>query len=528
MMIDISDRKKAELALRESEERYRTLVETMNEGLALTDENYVFTFVNLRFPEMLGYDREEVIGRQILDLVHDDYQDFMKDQIARRKRGEETSYEIAWKAKDGSKVFTLISPRALKDDKGRFVGSVGVLTDISARKKAEEEIKKAHEEKGKLEEQLIQARKMEAVGTLAGGIAHDFNNLLMGIQGNASLMLLDVNDMHPYYERLKNIEKYIQNGTELTKQLLGFARGGKYEVRPTDMNDLLRQSSRMFGRTRKEIGIHIKYQQDIWPVEVDHGQMEQALLNLYVNAWQAMPDGGDLYLQTQNVLLNENFVKPYEVQPGKYVKISITDTGVGMKKETRLRVFEPFFSTKDRGRGTGLGLASVYGIVKNHGGLVGVESEEGKGATFEIYLPASEKKTPKTSNVSQEIIKGTGTVLLVDDEEMILDVGKDILDALGYKVLTAGSGKGAVEIFKRARDQIDLIILDIIMPNMGGAETYDLLRAIDPQVKVLLSSGYSIDGKATEIINRGCNGFIQKPFTLKELSKKIRDVLAVV
>jgi two-component system cell cycle sensor histidine kinase/response regulator CckA len=231
---------------------------------------------------------------------------------------------------------------------------------------------------------------MEAIGTLAGGIAHDFNNLLMGIQGYAELTLLDLDPSHPHYERLRRIEAQVQSGADLTKQLLGFARGGRYEVKPADMNDILEKSSSMFGRTQKEISIHRKFGRDLWSVEVDREQMEQVLMNLYMNASQAMPAGGEICLETENVLLNDEKAISCAVRPGKYVKISVTDTGTGMDEKTKERIFDPFFTTKGMGRGTGLGLATVYGIIKGHGGAINVYSEPGHGTTFDIYLPASE------------------------------------------------------------------------------------------------------------------------------------------
>ncbi len=375
-----------------------------------------------------------------------------------------------------------------------------------------------------MEKQIQQAQRLEAIGTLTGRIAHDFNNLLMGIQGNASLMLLDCDSTHPHYERLKNIERCVQSGAELTKQLLGFARGGKYEVRPTDINDLIKRSSDMFARTKKEIKVLSKYQKGIWIVNADQSQIEQVLLNLYVNAWQAMPGGGELYLETENVTL-ENYVKTYNMAPGRYVKVSVTDTGVGMDEATGQRIFEPFFTTKEMGRGTGLGLASAYGIIKNHGGIINVYSEEGEGTTFNIYLPASDKKVIEEKVQVEEALRGKETVLLVDDEDMIVDIGKEMLKGLGYEVLTAKGGKEALETYRENQNKIDVIILDMIMPKMGGGDVYDRLREINPEIKVLLSSGYSMNSEAKNILERGCNSFIQKPFNMKELSQKIREVL---
>jgi signal transduction histidine kinase len=387
------------------------------------------------------------------------------------------------------------------------------------------ERKRTEEKKKELETQLLHAQKMEAIGTMAGGIAHDFNNLLMGIMGNVSLMLFDASPDHPHYSELKSIEQCVERGADLTKQLLGFAMGGKYETIPTDLNEIVKRSSKMFNRTRREISIYEKYETDLRPVEVDRGQLEQVLLNLYVNAWQAMPGGGNIYLQTENVTLNEKEVKPYNVKPGNYVKISIRDTGVGMNEKTQQRIFEPFFTTKEMGRGTGLGLASVYGIIKNHGGFIRVHSKKGRGTTFYIYLPASQKEIPEESKLPGRILGGTETILLVDDENFIIDVGEKLLNKMGYKVLTARSGKEAIEIYEKNKDEIDIVILDMIMPGISGGETFDKLKTINSRIKVLLSSGYSIDGQAAEILERGCSGFIQKPFQARVLAQKIRLIL---
>ncbi len=392
-------------------------------------------------------------------------------------------------------------------------------------KRLKSERKGAQEERKKLETQLRQAHKMEAIGTLAGGIAHDFNNLLMGIQGNISLMLLDIDPTHPHYERLRNIQKQVQSGARLTSHLLGYARKGRYEVKPIDLNQLVEETSETFGRTRKEIAIHRELAEDLFAIEADHVQIEQVLLNLFINAADAMPGGGNLILKTMNVDHNDMRGKLYDPKPGNYVLLMITDTGMGMDKETLERIFDPFFTTKEMGRGTGLGLASVYGIVKGHGGYVDVDSKEKHGATFSMFLPASKKKVRKPVKGADRVIKGSGTVLLVDDEEVILEVSRDLLKAMGYRVLLAKDGKEALEIFKKNQDVIDIVVLDMVMPNMGGGVAYDSMKEIKPDIKVLLSSGFSVDGEATEILERGCDGFIQKPFTMKKLSAKIREIL---
>lgn len=376
-----------------------------------------------------------------------------------------------------------------------------------------------------MQKKLAESEKFWALGQMASGIAHDFNNLLMGIQGNASLMLLDIEPGHSHYEKLRNVEQSVLSGSELTKQLLGFARGGKYEVKPTNLNEIIDKSSRMLGRTKKDVKIHRKYDKSLAATEVDQGQIEQVLFNLFVNACQAMPGGGELFVQTENAELELEICRSLGIPPGKYVKVSVTDTGIGMDESTQKRVFDPFFTTKEMGRGTGLGLASAYGIIKNHGGIIDVYSEKGQGATFVIYLPATDKAVIQPRELPDEVQQGEETILLVDDEEMILEVSKEMLERLGYEVFIAKNGKEAVEIYKGKRGKIDVVILDMIMPDMGGGKTFDTLRGFDPEAKVLLSSGYSVDGQATEILERGCNGFIQKPFDIKALSVKIREIL---
>ncbi len=518
---DVTEQKLAEEALLESEQRFRSLVETTSDWVWEVDQNAIYTYASPKVNDQLGYGPEEVIGKTPFDFMPKGEAEKIRKFFNEKAINKEPFYglENVNRHKDGHLVVLETNGIPIFDEKGQLKGYRGIDRDITDRKRAEEE-------KKKLQAQLLQAQKLEAIGTLAGGIAHDINNVLMGIQGHSSLALLYADSGRPHSEHLKGIEHMVQSGAALTKQLLGFAMGGKYEVKPTDPNELIEKSSEMFGRTKKEIKIHRKYQEDIWPVEVDRGQIEQVLLNLYVNAWQSMPRGGDLYIETSSVVLDKNYTKPFGVNPGNYVKISVTDTGVGMDKATQQRIFDPFFTTKEMGRGTGLGLASAYGIIKNHGGIINVYSEKGEGTTFDIYLPASEKEvTTEEKKLADEILKGTETVLLVDDEAMILDVGEEMLKEMGYKVLLARSGKEAVKVYGKHKDEIDLVILDMIMPDMGGGEAYDRMKENNPKVKALLSSGYSIDGQATEILERGCDSFIQKPFNMKELSGKIREIL---
>ena len=425
-------------------------------------------------------------------------------------------------------LFSVSIPRDFVTDEEEQALFEEIASDVAFalhRIELDEERKQAEKEKKKLESQLKYTQRMKSLSTLAGGMAHNFNNLLMGIQGNASLVLFETDSAHPSYKRLKNIEKQVQTGSKLTGQLLGYAREGGYEVKSINVNQVVKETSKTFGTTIKDIRVYQDFAKDLWGIKADQGQIEQVLLNLYVNASDAMPGGGDLFLKTMNVTDKDMKNKPYEVEPGNYVFLSVTDTGTGMDKETMERIFEPFFTTKGMSKSTGLGLASVYGIIKAHGGYIDVYSERGHGTTFEIYLPASKKEETKEKEAATEVLDGKKTILLVDDEDVIIDVCKEILKALGYKVLIASGGIKALEIYKKNKDKINIVILDMIMPGVGGGEAYDRMKEINPDIKVLLSSGYSIDGQAADILKRGCNGFIQKPFNMKQLAEKIREIL---
>ena len=516
---DITIRRQAEQALQHSEERYRTLVEKASDIVFRTDSTGHFTFVNTAGIRIAGYEEEVLMGMHYPALIHprmlEETIKFFSRQFLKELPDTYLEYPII--TKDGREVWLGQNTQLIVED-GIVTGFQAVSRDITSRKQAEEE-------KRILEERLQQADKMEAIGTLAGGIAHDFNNLLMGIQGYASMALMNIDPSNPNYERLKRIEDQVQSGADLTSQLLGFARGGRYEVKPSNMNEIIEKTSSMFGRTKKEISLQRKLAKDLWNVEVDRGQMEQVFLNLYVNAWQAMPGGGNIYLETRNILLNDEKVLPFSGKPGKHVKISITDTGTGMDEKTREKIFEPFFTTKEMGRGTGLGLATVYGIIKGHQGMINVESVTGQGTTFTIYLPSSDKELVQGKTTAEEILTGTETILLVDDEQMVLEVNKELLESMRYKVYAAGSGQEGIAVYMEKKDKIDLVILDMVMPGISGSETFDRLREINPDVKVLLSSGYSLTGEAQAIMDRGCNGFLQKPFRLEELSGKVREML---
>jgi PAS domain S-box-containing protein len=517
----INKERAADQALRSSEEKYRSILESVEEGYFETDLKGAIKFLNGRLCRILGYGADELQGMTTQDFTTPETAaaaEGILDQV--RQTGEAASISnYIVRQKDGERRDLEVSISCIPDPAGRAAGFRWVVRDVTERRKAEQERKK-------LEAQLQAAQKMEAIGTLAGGIAHDFNNILMGIQGNASLLDIRLEDGHAGREKVKNIEKYVDSGTQLSRQLLGFARRGKYNVKTSDINDLIEKTASMFARTRKEIRVHRQLAADAWTVDVDRGQIEQVLLNLYINAWQAMPNGGDLHISTENLTLDEHYLQPYKVKPGRFVKVSVSDTGIGIAKNDLGRVFEPFFTTKEMGRGTGLGLASAYGIVKSHGGHINVYSEKGHGTTFNFYLPASLRKVAAEATPTAPVVRrGRETVLLIDDEEMIIDVGCGLLRELGYTVIPARSGQEAIDIYSERYADIDLIVMDMIMPGLSGGETFDRLKRINPRAKVLLSSGYSINGQASQIMERGCDGFIQKPFNLQQLSAKLRQIL---
>jgi len=510
--------------LKLTQRRFRFLVNVSPDIIYTLNHEGEFTFVNAAVESLLGYKSNQLIAKHYSSIVFEEDTEKAERHFNERRTGERATEGMELRLKcsqngGGPKILTVelnamgIYDRPVDQKDKEFVGSYGVARDVTGRKR--------------LQLQLYQAQKMESIGTLAGGVAHDFNNLLMGIQGNVSLMLLDIDTTHPHHERLKNIEKQVQSGAKLTSHLIGYARQGRYEVKPIDLNRLVEDTSETFGRTRKEITIVRELAVNLLAIEADAGQIEQVLLNLFVNASDAMPGGGGLILKTLNVTHKDIKGRVYEPKPGNYVRLTVTDTGRGIDKETMGRIFEPFFTTKEMGRGTGLGLASTYGIIKGHGGYIDVESKEGHGTTFSIYLPVSEKRVEKAVKNPGEVMKGTGTVLLVDDEDNILKVGRELLEAMGYRVLTARDGKEAIDLYSKNRDGIDVVLLDIVLPDMSGGEAYDRIKEVNCDVKVLLSSRHRMDRQATEILNRGCEGFIQKPFSIYELSRKIREIIDI-
>ena len=369
---------------KENANRLQLLLDNLPARIAFVDNQRRYVLVNREYEEVFGMTREALIGAYVGNIVGEDNYSRISDHIAEALAGKHVHFETSFITSMGETQWLDFSYIPMLNSLGQVDGFYELTRNLTEKKQAEEE-------KKKLEASLNKAQKFQAIGTLAGGIAHDFNNLLMGIQGRASLMSINLEPSHPLQEHVNAIEKYVQSAADLTRQLLGLAQGGKYEVKPIDLNQLLLDSAAMFGRTKKEISIHKDITEEILVVESDKRQIEQVLLNLFVNAWQAMPHGGALYLKTKIITLDVVDCQAYGLEPGHYAGISVTDTGIGMTPEIQQRVFDPFFTTKEKQRGTGLGLASAYGIIKNHGGAITIYSEVGQGSTFNIYLPLSQK-----------------------------------------------------------------------------------------------------------------------------------------
>lgn len=508
----VSELKLAQQSLKESEAHFRGLFDGVPVGLYRTTFDGRIIDANPMLVKMLGYPSKEQFLSKRAEEIYARPVDRSKWKSIIEISGMKNVHEVKMRRYDQSVIWVENHSRTVRGRDGAILYIEGSLIDITERKK--------------MENQFQLAQRMEAIGTLAGGLAHDFNNLMMGILGNVSIMMLDTEITSPHYEKLKKVEKLVQSGSRLTSQLLGYARKGKFELKIVDLNRIVQDSVEIFGRTRKEIAIHMDLSSTAGPVEIDRSQVEQVLFNLLINSADAMPDGGDIWLKTSIITPNEIRQKPYKMKSGSYALLQITDTGHGMDAETQNRIFDPFFTTKEMGRGTGLGLASAYGIIKAHAGYIDVASEIGQGTTFTIYLPVSRKEFSEVVQADPTIKLGKGTILVVDDETMILDIGKEMIGRMGFHTISACSGDEAVSLYRDNSDGIDLVVLDLIMPGTSGSETFDLLRQIDPAVKVLLASGYSIDRQATALMERGCNGFIQKPYNVEELSRKIDEILS--
>jgi PAS domain S-box-containing protein len=372
----------------EKKENYRTLFEAAPDGVEVLDVRGNIVDCNKTYQALLKRNKDKIVGNHTTEFFSPDTKGFFEQKFQVLKDTGYVEGEVELVSSEGSAIPVWRKEKAIYNGNREFVGSVIYNRDISS-------LKQAEEQKRNLEARLQQAKKMEAIGTLAGGIAHAFNNLLMGIQGHISLLLLDIDSKHPHYSALKKIEKAIQGGAELTSQLIGYARKGRYRSKSIAINEIVENTSQTFQKMKKEITIHCELTQRPHAIEADQGQMEQMLLNLFINAADAMPGGGDIHIKTKNVTHRDIKSGLYEAQPGKYVRVTVSDRGAGIDKEIQHRIFDPFFTTKRTGKGTGLGLASVYGIVKSHEGYINAESKKGRGTTFLIYLPAADKRKKK-------------------------------------------------------------------------------------------------------------------------------------
>ncbi len=509
-------RRQAEAALRASEHRYRELFENANDVIFSVDLNGNFTDVNQAALSLFGYSREEALRMNFIQVVSPE-----QVEIARRLLGERsigaprTIHELDCLTKEGRLARFEISSRPLVEE-GNVVGLQGIARDVTARRK--------------LEAELLQAQKMEAVGRLAGGVAHDFNNLLTAITGFSDLLAMSLDPADVRRRNVDEIKKAADRAANLTRQLLAFSRKQIMQPRVLNLNDVVREIDKM---VRRLIGEDVDVRADLDPVlgsiKADPGQIEQVIMNLVVNSRDAMPRGGRLLLQTSNIKLEEaSENRPKITPPGNYVLFIVADSGVGMDKDIQAHMFEPFFTTKEPGKGTGLGLATVFGIVKQNGGYISVESTVGKGTAFRLYFPRVDEQPEKNvapSELNRSSLDGNESVLLVEDDDAIRELVESVLRMRGYTVLSADRPERAVELFNQNKNTIALMLSDVIMPRTSGVELAQQLQDLKPDLKVLLISGYTDDALAHHGVLEKDLPLLPKPFTPDALAGKVREIL---
>ena len=517
---EIEVRKQADQARRLSEERYRDLFDSITDLIYTHDLKGRLITVNQSLADLSGYKREDIIGSKISDFMKPEMSEsFHKgylDQVITEGQSEGISVYFT---KEGNKRYFEYRSALVQPERGEpYISGSGreVTEQILARKKLKH-----------LQDQLLQSQKLEAVGTLAGGVAHDFNNLLQGIQGCADLLLLKKNPDEPGFKEIKEIDRAVRSAGELTRQLLTFSRRLQSDLRPLSLNQQVQLARKLLERTiPKMIRLVVDLDPHAKNINADPSQIEQMLMNLAINARDAMPDGGTIRIETENVLLDEEFCKHHlGVTPGAFALLSVSDTGCGMHGETLKHIFEPFFTTKEVERGTGLGLAMVYGIVKSHGGLITCQSTPGSGSTFNVYFPSLVQDAPLTDSEEKKSQPqgGTETILLVDDEEVIQDFGRKALVEFGYKVLTASDGESALKLYRKQQSDIDLVIMDLIMPGMGGYQCLQRILELNPDVPILVASGNSKTREKSQWTH--ATGFISKPYRLNDMLCAIRKSL---
>ena len=524
--MNIEDRKQIEQALLESEEKYRLLVKNLPSVVFKGYKDWSVEFIDDKIELLTGYEPHEFNTKRLKwsDLiVKKDIETAQKTFVSALKKDKSYVREYRIKTKAGKPIWLQERSQIICDAKGEICYVSGVFFDINDRKQAEKE-------KGKLEAQLFHAQKMEAIGTLAGGIAHDFNNILQAIFGYAQMLMLTKKSSDPENKKLAEIQKAAQRAKELTDRLLIFGRKVEIKLRPVDLNHQIKLVSKLLERTiPKMIHMELKLSDNLKIINADPLQLEQIIMNIGINARDAMPEGGKLIFETKNVILDELYCKSHlGSTPGEYTQLIIADTGHGMEKEIWEHIFEPFFTTKETGKGTGLGMAVVYGIVKSHGGYITCHSEPGQGATFKIYFPVLKSQDVEIAAKKKEqenMPGGNEILLLVDDDKTFLDLGRQIFGCHGYTVTTAECGEEAVEIYKTQKDRLDLVILDVGMPGMGGHKCLKELLKIDPKAKVIIASGYAATGKLSKTLDTGAAGFIAKPFRMADALQKVREIL---
>jgi PAS domain S-box-containing protein len=519
---DVTERMRAEEALRQSEQKYRDIFDFATVGIYQSRHDGSLITVNAPLAEILDYDSPEDLLRHNLDEIYADPAE-RRALIARfEPAGKAHRQEVLWKRKDGTPIWLELDARAVRNADGTTRYFEGFVHDVSERKKSEEE-------KRRLQEQLVQAQKMEAVGQLAGGIAHDFNNLLTAITGYSELLLGELPPEDLRRSHAEEIRKAGERAASLTQQLLAFSRRQVLEPKVLDVNVVVSDIERML---RRLIGEHIELKTrkapDIWKVKADPGQIEQAILNLVLNARDAMPSGGTLAIETSNAELDQEFARSHvPTQPGSYVMVAVSDTGVGISEDVKARLFEPFFTTKERGKGTGLGLSTTYGIVKQSGGYLWCDSEVGRGTTFQVFLPRVDEPVSEVveRKISPPIHPGDETVLLVEDEPEVRSLVQRILKTQGYTVVTAANPDEALAVAREFKGPIQLMVTDVVMPGMSGLQLAERLNPTRPDMKVLFVSGYTNDAIGHQGVLDPGTAFLQKPFTPNALARKVREVL---
>jgi len=505
---DITARKRAEESILLERDFSKAALDSLPGIFYLFDRKGKFLRWNTNLEEITGYSSEEIGRMHPLDLFVGPDKALIQDRITEVFVKGTAEVEAELVTKRGEKVTHYFTGHTFQVKEEPCLIGTGI--DISERKK--------------LEEQLRQSQKMEAMGLMAGGIAHDFNNLLTGILGYANLLSIRGGDEAEVAKAAGIIQRSAERASQLTAQLLGFAERGKNLNVPVDLGRVIASVTGVLGRTQDP---RIRIVTSLCPeggcVLGDPSQLDQVVMNLAINACDAMPGVGQMKITTERVTLDEAFCRERGwMSPGKYHLLSVADTGVGISPENLERIFDPFFTTKAQGKGTGLGLSMVFGIVKNHGGCVDVRSEAGAGTVFRVYLPESPEGAPKgKAAMDPTLPRGRGRILLVDDQEPVREVAKDMLEALGYEVVTAADGLEGVSRYRDLWREIDLTILDMIMPNMSGGDCFRRMKEINPKARVVLSSGYSMDGAIQDVMNEGILAFIQKPYRLEELSRVV-------